>query len=90
MSSVFDIEESLGTLTLYPNPTSDLTTISFPEGSESSLVTIQDVDGRIIYNSAIREQSEITVSTELWQSGLYIVKLELENGQFHHGKLIVK
>lgn len=78
------IEEMNTAVTLYPNPAENIVTVVY---QGSSLLTISDLSGRIVYSSEIN--STTNVSTSEFNAGVYIVKCE-GNGTVLTSKLIVR
>lgn len=72
-------EETLkNTITVYPNPTSNIINIMFPENliSKDSNITIYDINGSLInnHNSTIVNNG-ITISTDRLSTGVYLIKV---------------
>ena len=70
----------LTTLTLHPNPSTSLTTLTIENPSaEQASVRVYDLVGREIYTEDMRDVSEsnnkLEISTDGWQTGIYIVKV---------------
>lgn len=89
--NINDVPES-PKFVVYPNPASDYVTIKFPEGyNNSGSIVITDVLGRVKYNEPISDGqgNEITISTESWDSGIYLYNLRTEKS-VSSGKLIVE
>lgn len=79
-----DNNSTKNTISAYPNPFSDVLTISDVKNVKSILVS--DVSGRIIKNIAV--QKEINLSD--LKSGLYFVTLKMEDGSTNTIKAIKK
>ena len=69
---------NLNNVKVYPNPSSGKITISF-EGSEAN-VAIVNVNGKLVYNSAIKSNDAVDLS--MLKAGTYFVKVEIENNTF--------
>jgi hypothetical protein len=78
------IPVSIHTFTLYPNPVSDVLTISDDAGILSVIIT--DVNGRTIYTDTSVNKSQ-TINTSSWSKGIYFVRLLNKNGA-KAGKLL--
>ncbi|MBL7789225.1 MAG: T9SS type A sorting domain-containing protein [Chitinophagales bacterium] len=68
------------TLTLHPNPSTSLTTLTIQNpSSEQASVRVYDLIGREVYSRDMKDVSEsnnkLEISTDGWQTGLYIVKV---------------
>jgi hypothetical protein len=71
---------------VYPNPTSDLSTVSFSEDFDSGVFRVYSILGQKILEQIITKTSPI-ISLKTLQSGVYIYKLDC-NGSVTTGKLI--
>ena len=67
-----------GMIALYPNPASDRVNVA--SSTEISRVTIINYVGQIVYDAEISAERSLTISTASYEAGVYIVKLETENG----------
>lgn len=70
----------LTTLTLQPNPSTSLTTLTIENPSaEKASVRVYDLIGREVYSQDMRDVSEsnnkLEISTDGWNTGIYIVKV---------------
>lgn len=63
---------------LYPNPTTDFVTVSFPENFNKGKVIIYTFSGQKILESNLSGQSD-SISLQSLSSGIYIYKIELDN-----------
>ena len=88
-----DIEDQLDLdLTIAPNPAVDIVEIHFSmESAATASVSIQDMAGRIVSQQelGLTRQATLTVPVSGWASGLYFVKLDLEEGTVYR-KLFVQ
>lgn len=82
--SLATVNTSKNTVSLYPNPFTDVLKISDVKGVKS--ITISDVSGRQV--KSVKATAEIQVS-EL-KTGLYIVNLHMEDGTIRSIKVIKK
>jgi len=65
----------------YPNPVSDVLTLSIPESlSMPESVQIFDAMGKLI-DRVHPQQSSVSIQTSNWQSGLYYLQIHLSDGQ---------
>lgn len=74
-----DIENHTAeTLTnLYPNPASDLITItSVPSMTH---ITVTNYVGQVVYTSKLNEATSVELNTSSYQAGIYLVKIDTEN-----------
>jgi photosystem II stability/assembly factor-like uncharacterized protein len=75
---------------MYPNPASNLVTISLDDPSENSSITIYDQLGRIVLNKDIENESdEVPLSLDGLNKGVYYVYL-ISNSMKFTKKLIIK
>ncbi|MCP4457760.1 MAG: T9SS type A sorting domain-containing protein, partial [Cytophagales bacterium] len=77
---------SVANLEIYPNPTSDFITIKGLSSSYAK-VTINSLDGRLI-KLVEGEVSRIDVSA--LDTGIYLINLEVSNGKYHSGKIVIE
>lgn len=81
-------EYGLRSIPTYPNPTTGSFTIELPPNSAT--LTITDLTGRIIQQSAIvNRNSEITLDLSAHPNGLYFISIATENG-LYRGKVVVE
>jgi hypothetical protein len=78
-------ELSQNALVVYPNPTSNL--VNIQNILEGAAIIVTDLSGRVVY-TVIANNSMITLSTEYWSNGLYLIQTEL-NGAVQQQKLVV-
>lgn len=67
-------------VTLYPNPTSDILNVMLPNNTEAKDYTIFDVTGKTLLQGVFSTTNSIDVSS--LTVGTYIIKLTAENKQF--------
>lgn len=79
------------TIQIYPNPTSDLFTISLPEFDGSDVdIHIYDIGGKLLFNKQIsNSQSNQLIDISDFSNGIYMVSI-VENGQFLASERIIK
>jgi hypothetical protein len=78
-------ELSQSALVVYPNPTSNL--VNIQNILVGAAITVTDLSGRVVYTT-IANNSMITLSTEYWSNGMYLIQTEL-NGAVQQQKLVV-
>jgi len=90
-----DITPSSGgqnSITLYPNPASDIVTLRFDQTSSSAInkVTVYDVTGTKMVAKSVGEngQQQLQFHVEEWPTGVYFCTVDTENGAIAE-KLIV-
>ncbi len=74
------------TISLAPNPASDIVTISIPDGGSGSIQMI-DVLGNVVYNSEFTGSKKINTAT--FKNGVYFVVINT-NGMKTNKKLVVR
>ncbi len=80
-------DNSLSTLSVYPNPANGVVTIVFNYDTVNS-IEIHNISGKLIYqNDEI--DSNLTVSTSPWESGVYLVSV-YSNGSKKVEKLVIQ
>ena len=75
------IENNFG-LSVYPNPSSNETTISFVADNEDVSIVITDMSGKEVYSSvssSVSGTAKVSVNTAEFNSGIYVVKLTSNN-----------
>lgn len=72
--------------TLFPNPTADFLTVSFPTSFDKGKVIIYSFSGQKIFESNLSRQSN-SISLQSLNSGIYIYKIE-SNSFSRTGKII--
>jgi hypothetical protein len=71
---------------IYPNPATDRINISLPKGNFD--ISIMDNQGRNVFN--LNSESEITINTSNWLSGVYFVSLKnTSTGEQNVQKVVV-
>lgn len=61
---------------IYPNPTIDKVTYTFPAGIQKHLLQVTDMGGRTILNQIVGNiGTQNTIITSSWRSGIYFVSI---------------
>jgi hypothetical protein len=79
---------STASFTLAPNPTKEEVTITYTEVDKESTIVIYDLLGRSMGEFPLTNTSAITLNTNTYPTGIYIVVLRSPNGIFYQQKLI--
>jgi len=90
LNLAFAVSDSVGASTkdlisqnikLYPNPATDLITLTNSDGSDPIReVSIMDKQGRIIYRRQMNQSGAVKIRRENWSSGLYLLRIETRRG----------
>ena len=74
-----DIPElGVADVTLYPNPATSLVNISSSQELTSIIVT--NYVGQVVYQSDLNNETAVQLNTSSFNNGVYVVRLESENG----------
>ena len=81
ITSVDNIQVTTINGSAYPNPTSDKINIALNTTGKST-ITVTDISGKIVLTTNNEfNGTELTISIEDFESGLYIFSVTLENGK---------
>lgn len=68
-------------VSIYPNPTSGLVNIQFPSETSINAINIFSISGQLVYSKEFSNVSDnYTIDLQKAASGVYIMKMESENG----------
>ena len=71
----------------YPNPFSNQ--LTFKLKTSATRLVINDINGKVIYNSSVDNQTKIEINTAHFKSGMYFYELLDENGDgIERGKVV--
>ena len=87
MVSVMDNAESLRTYSFYPNPAADVVNIRFSPDVTAEKVEIYGMDGRLYHEQNFNME---TVNVNDLSSGVYMMKLLMDNGESFTEKIVIK
>lgn len=73
---------------MYPNPTKDEVTLSYPGLQSPHEITIFDITGRLMQKINTKTESSTTIKTAKYPSGIYIVVLRKDGILLSQHKLI--
>lgn len=80
-------QDGIINIDIYPNPIKEQLTVRFdllPKGVKAAKITIIDAHGQLVYksNTAIQAYKGLTLNlTEDWPSAIYMLSVELDNGE---------
>lgn len=86
-AGVNELTNLIGNVTLYPNPTSDMTTLVIDANKAQTLsIVITDVTGKVVSSILQNQnisvgQNKITLNTAEFSNGIYFVTLNSVNGK---------
>ena len=85
------VEENsnLANFKLYPNPASDFVTIQFEETQLTNVIQLIDISGKLVYTEIITGKEFVTINTQAFEAGVYIVRMRNELGQ-NNKRLVIK
>ncbi len=77
-------------LSIYPNPATDATTLSFPPANGTSEITICNLQGQRVYTETIcRDQTSVKWNAAGVAGGIYFARLSLNGIESPAVKLVV-
>lgn len=68
-------QEANNSISLYPNPATDIFTVSFEKNIKKIELSILDITGKIIYSTTESNTQQIEVDTKEFSSGIYFVQI---------------
>lgn len=79
-----------GELLIYPNPTTDVTTITIPSSfiNQNSQLSLFDLQGKLIDSYSVTK-TEIQISLRNYPAGLYLLRLTHQGKEVATGKIVV-
>jgi len=80
-------------LSMYPNPSTDAFTIQLENDFQNKnlIIELVDIKGKVIFQTAANQQSQVKIATKDFNEGLYIVQVLYNDAVVQIGKLgIVK
>ncbi len=84
--SASDADKSI--FSIFPNPVKDEINIRLKNQSDSGKYSIYELSGKLIRSGEIKGDTKIR--TDAFQTGNYIITLQLENGKIYNEKLIIQ
>ena len=87
-------EGEFGTVTIYPNPSSEKISIEFPQGiTESCVIQLHNLKGELVFKRSFEKvEANTAYLLELghFPSGLYLMSIEKSSGVKHFQKIVIK
>lgn len=81
-------ETDTNSFSIFPNPAKDEVNIKLKKQSDSGKYTMYDMSGKLVKTGEIKGNTK--VRTEGFQTGNYVITVQLQNGEIHNEKLIIK
>jgi len=79
ITSIFNIPFEVSShLDIYPNPTSDLLNINYPEDLNRGVFYIKDISGRRVETNVINYSGSLSLSVSDYKAGIYFVEIVSE------------
>ena len=88
-----EMNKAVGQFGVYPNPTSDVFTLTPPENCESFSYRVMDATGRLVFhkqNCELPAGAPERIDLSGFSKGLYTLTIELSDGSRQSKKLLVK
>lgn len=86
-TAIPDLEILPENLTIYPNPTTDFVNIDLPDSFTSGELSIYDMSGKLCQYEIMTSTHTVIDASRL-RNGIYIMELQMSNGEISYGKLI--
>lgn len=75
---------------IYPNPASSHVALRWSENKPTeALIQVTDITGRIVYSAKTGTQAETKIDVTSWQSGIYLIKMTINDAQ-HIERIVVQ
>lgn len=71
-------------LKIYPNPASDILTITQEQGSLTGQIQLLDVLGKCVYKESISSQKQTTISLSPFTKGIYFLRYMIKNSKSNY------
>jgi hypothetical protein len=82
---ICDIE--INTLTLHPNPATNLVNISFAGMRQ---VQVLDISGRMVFSSRVSGTKSLELDVTTFGKGVFLVKVIAQDGSMQSRKLVIQ
>ena len=73
---------------VYPNPSTGIFTIQTENDINNAIITVADLNGRIVYNTKVLNLKQTSLNLSELQSGMYI--LNIKNESYNYSQKIIK
>ncbi|WP_332452874.1 reprolysin-like metallopeptidase [Chryseobacterium aquaticum] len=81
-------ETDTNSFSIFPNPAKDEVNIKLKKQSDSGKYTMYDMSGKLVKTGEIKGNTKVRI--EGFQTGNYVITVQLQNGEIHNEKLIIK
>lgn len=81
-------ETYTSSFSIFPNPAKDEVNIKLKKQTDSGKYTMYDISGKLVKTGEIKGNTK--VRTEGFQTGNYMITVQLQNGEIYNEKLIIK
>lgn len=88
ISEIENVQEN-NSLIIYPNPTENIVNINSKDGNIKS-VFINSIDGKNVLNQNLSNTNLMQLDISNYERGIYLVTVEIENGNIIKSKIIKK
>ena len=85
---VDDVTKNKG-IKIYPNPSNGVVNVSIENYSGNLNVEIYDINGRKVFSNTGNYSTDKAISLQGLQAGVYVLKLEGEDGLSHSEKIVL-
>jgi len=85
---VYQAEEILNFVNVFPNPTSGEFTVEFGKVSDTK-ISVTDVTGKIIFSEITSGSGQVKINCNLWDYGVYFILVENNGEIIGRNKLVV-
>jgi uncharacterized protein (DUF2141 family) len=75
---------------MFPNPSSESTTIEFNDNATAHQITVTDVTGRVVAKYSNVSEKSINVNTQNLNAGVYFVTIQNDRNENASLKLMVR
>lgn len=81
-------ETNTTSFSIFPNPAKDEVNIKLKNLSDSGKYSMYDMSGKLVKSGEIKSNTKIR--TDEFQTGNYVITVQLKNGEIYNEKLIIK
>jgi len=83
ITNVFDIPvKVVYDLDIYPNPTSDVVSVSFPDDLRNGMLYVRSLDGQVLHQQSIGYAGSLRTSLTDYEGGIYIIEIVSKHRHF--------